>query len=93
MIFNSYITFLGHVSVLLVDDDDDDILPVVLISSHVGVHCHVLRVSDDERNCLSPLRIHGPGRADSPRPRDDDDDDDDAPAAAVRWDMPWNTLV
>lgn len=56
-----YIAFLGHVSVL-VDDDDDDILPVVLISSYVGVHCHVLRVSDDERNCLSPPRIHGSGR-------------------------------
>jgi len=37
LIFNSYITFLGHVSVLVVDDDD--ILPVVLISSYVGVMC------------------------------------------------------
>lgn len=30
------------------------------LSSYVGVI--VERVSDDEKNCLSPPRIHGPGR-------------------------------
>lgn len=39
-----------------------------------------------------PHGFTGRAVADSPRPRDDDDDDDDD-AAAVRWDMPWNTLV
>lgn len=59
LIFNSYITFLGNVSVLLVDDDDD-ILPAVLIC-----WCHVRRLSDDEKNCLSP---HGSTGRDGPRP-------------------------
>lgn len=54
----SYIICLGHASVLVDDDDDDgDILPVVLIC-----WCHVRRLSDDEKNCLSPPRIHGSGR-------------------------------
>lgn len=57
LIFNSYITFLGNVSVLLVDDDDGDIFPAVFIC-----WCHVRRLSDDEENCLSPPLTHGPGR-------------------------------
>lgn len=85
----SYITCLGHVSVLVVDDDD--ILPVVLISSYVGVMCEDCQMM--RKTASVPHGSTGRAVADS-RLHD--------PAMMMTTmmllllsdgDMPWNTLV